>query len=124
MQEWLLFYPVRPWTINKDRNWHPKERAKHIKQWREAFYLLAKEASIPRQRYITVDIQPVLADNRLQDTAACVTAAKAAIDGIVDADVIEDDNPTYLGWIRFFPPVVERGTNGLLVKIYAEERLA
>lgn len=118
MSEWTLFYPVRPWTINKDRNWHPLQRAKVIKEWREAFEQLALDAQIPHLPYITVDICPVLGDRRLQDTAACVTAAKAAIDGIVDAGVIKDDNPEYLGWIRFFPPVVESGKNGLLVKIH------
>lgn len=109
---------MRPWTINKDRNWHPHQRAKVIKEWREAFTILAYEAKVPKLSYITVDIQPVLADNRLQDTGACVTAAKAAIDGIVDAGVIPDDNPNHLGWLKFYPPVVEKGVNGLLVKIH------
>ena len=118
MREWTLFYPVRPWTINKDRNWHPHERAKHIKEWRGAFNDLARDAFIPRLEFINVEICPVLGDRRLQDTAACVTAAKAAIDGLIDAGVIEDDNPQFLGSIKFYAPIVECCSNGLLVRIY------
>lgn len=116
-RNWILWYPVRPWTINKDRNWHHHQRAKNIKEWRNAFRELAVVEGIPRCNHVAFEIQPVLGDRRVQDTAACVTAAKAAIDGIVDAGVIEDDAPPFMQWMKFYPPVVEKGKNGLLVRV-------
>ena len=97
---------------------HHHTRAKNIKEWRDAFRLLAIEANVPRCDHVVFEVLPVLGDRRLQDTAACVVAAKAAIDGVVDAGVIEDDAPPFMQWIKFYPPVVEKGTNGLLVRIY------
>jgi hypothetical protein len=38
------------------------------------------------------------------DAAACVVAAKAGIDGIVDCGVLQDDSPQYVKWIRFWAP--------------------
>lgn len=125
MREYVLWYPVRPWTANKDRNMHHMERAKHIKEWRGAFKQLAIDADVPSMNSVCFEILPVLGDRRAQDTANCSTAAKAAIDGIVDAGVIPDDRPPYMQWIKFYPPLMppdtEKGVSGLLVKIYEYE---
>ena len=114
---WELFYDKRPWTTNKERNLHHHQRAKLVKEWRTAFKELALEAGIPALPKINVSVTPILPDRRVQDTAACNPAAKAAIDGIVDAGVIPDDTPEYLAWIKFYPCKVKKGHVGLLVQI-------
>ena len=64
-----------------------------------------------------IEAIPILGDRRRQDTAACVLATKAAIDGIVDAGVVPDDNPQYMKYVRFWPPVVVKGKNSLIVRV-------
>lgn len=114
---WTLFYPKRPWTTNTDRNLNPYKRAGKIKEWRKAYFDLATQAKIPLQRKIAVVITPVLPDRRKQDTAACNPAAKAAIDGLIDAGVILDDTREYLEFILFKPYEYDKGNPGLRVEI-------
>jgi hypothetical protein len=42
---------------------------------------------------------------RLQDTAACNPAVKAAIDGLVDGGLMKDDTPEHLVGVLFLAPV-------------------
>lgn len=114
---WTLSYPKRPWTTNADRNLNHFQRASRIKEWRKAFCDLATEAKIPLQRKIAVVITPVIPDRRIQDTAACNPAAKAAIDGLIDAGVIIDDTQEYLEFILFKPCEVRKGVSALEVDI-------
>lgn len=117
-QSWILFYPERPWTINKDRNLHPMQRAAIIKKWRNAYVDLAKDAGIPKLQWMVLDVIPLLPDRRLQDTAACVVAEKAAGDGVVEAGIIPDDKNEFLKWIRFRPCVVSSDkTTGLILRV-------
>lgn len=110
--EWELFYGVRPWTSNSERTWHHYKRASMVKEWREAFWALAKEAKIPPLTRIGVVVTPVLnGRGRIQDVGGCFPAAKAAIDGLVDANVIPEDGPMYVRWLLFKAP--ERGLPGL-----------
>jgi hypothetical protein len=48
-----------------------------------------------------------------QDVASCNPAAKAAIDGIVDAKILEDDSPEFLKAITFLRP--QRGKNAMVL---------
>lgn len=94
---------VRPWTTNSERTWHYQKRAKVVKETRERWFYLAKEARVPRLKKIKVAVVPLAKDRRWKpDVAACYPAVKAAIDGLVDAGVIPDDNPTHLESITFF----------------------
>lgn len=118
VREWTLWYPSRPFTTNTERTWHHHQRAKIVKEWREAFWALAKEAKIPRLTKFGVVVTPVLSGRgRTQDVAGCHPAAKAAIDGLVDAGIVPDDSPTYLRWILFQAP--EKGEPGLRVMVCA-----
>jgi crossover junction endodeoxyribonuclease RusA len=114
---WTLLYPHRPWTTNADRNLHPHQRAKRIKEWRKAFCQLATEQGIPLQRKIAIMVTPILPDRRIQDTAACNPAAKAAIDGLIDAGVIIDDTKEYLEFILFKPCEYRKGEPGLMLEV-------
>jgi len=119
--EWeLSFEGVRPWTVNKERKMHYHTRAKNVKLFREAFCELATDAEIPELQSMCIEATPVLSDNRLQDTAACNGAVKAAIDGIVDAGIVPDDSNEWLKWVKFYPCLVKKGTNGLIVKVIGD----
>lgn len=114
---YVIDYPVRPWTTNKDRNLYPQARAKLVKEWREAFKSLAIEENIPALEKIGIVATPILPDRKFQDTAACNPAVKAAIDGIVDAGVVPDDTPEYLGYVKFKPCVYVKGEAALVLEI-------
>lgn len=114
---WTLSYRTRPWTTNADRNMNPYKRGATIKEWRSAFCELALEQKIPLQQKIAIVVTPVIPDNRVQDTAACNPAAKAAIDGLIDAGVIPDDTKEFLEFILFKPCEVIKGKSALVLEI-------
>lgn len=97
----------RPWTTNQERKRGSHyERSEQTKWWREAFRDAALEANVPHFQAITIEVTPILPDRKIQDTGACYPAAKAAIDGLVDAGVIDDDAPKYVPTITFHSPVL------------------
>jgi hypothetical protein len=68
---------------------------------------------------VSVLALPVLATARSRpDTAACYPAVKAAIDGLVDAGVIPDDDPEHVVEIRFAAPAI--GSHDSLTIVVAE----
>lgn len=90
----ILFHPERPWTANSARAAkHWSVNASRTKQWRTAFHLLAFEAGVPSLGPCRVIVTPHLAKGPTQDVGARAPAAKAAIDGLVDAGVWPDDSP-------------------------------
>ncbi len=104
---WTLEDNEKPWTVNAERTWHYKKRARVVKDCRERFTWLALEQRIPRLERVNISVVPLAKDRRgIQDVAACALAAKAAIDGIVDANVLVDDDPEHLRSITFFPTQV------------------
>lgn len=96
----------RPTTMNDHRKMHHHVRARDDRFWRESGWALAKSAKVPQLQCIEVVVMPLLSDNRRQDVAACAPAAKAAIDGLVDARVIPDDTDVHLASVTFLPAVV------------------
>lgn len=115
---WMLEYRARPFTTNLIYGrWSRHQRNEANQEWRQAFALLAKEQKIPRQERIKVLAWPLLRDRRVQDVAACAPAVKAAVDGLVDADVIPDDDPRYVSMIAFGAPVQEHPYDALRIII-------
>lgn len=111
------FNGQRPLTVNKVRTMHRMAWANHVRQEREQWQLIAKRAEIPPQRCIRIIATPLHRDRRSpQDVAACAPEVKAAIDGLVDAGVIPDDDPTHLTEVIFRPPWV-CGADGLRLTI-------
>ena len=102
---WNLERPGnRPLTLNKERNLHHMERAGIVKDYRQAFGWLAKVEKIPALPAIKVYATPLAKDRRWkQDVGACFPSVKAAIDGLVDAGVLPDDNPDFVRALTFFP---------------------
>tara|TARA_Y100000401_G_C8222395_1_gene173982 strand:- start:220 stop:609 length:390 start_codon:yes stop_codon:yes gene_type:complete len=120
-ESWTIEDNERPWTLNAERRWHYHKRARIVKETRERFAWLALEAKIPKQKKIRVTAVPLLKQrNSIPDVAACFPAVKAAIDGIVDAGTIPDDDPSHLVSICFHAP--EFGEkNGLRVTIHKHD---
>lgn len=110
LQSWRLRFDERPWTSNTERRWHHHQRADAVRRWRAAFALLAREARMPSIEAVEVTVTPFLANRRgLQDVAGCYPAAKAAIDGLVDAGVLVDDTPERLRSLTFLAPIIGQG---------------
>lgn len=115
-ERWEVIHYDRPFTQNSvygKGNYHT--RAAAVKQWREAFAWLAKKAHIPSMQKCIVTCMPHLKDRRAQDTGACFPAAKAAIDGLVDAGVLPDDGPEHVVELRFFRPELKSPLGDALV---------
>lgn len=112
-REWSLIHEERPWSLNTERTWHHQTRARFVKSWRYAFRILALEAKVPRLQACAVSVRPL---GVRQDIGNCYGAAKAGIDGLVDAGVIENDTPEFLGAIVFLPP--ERGVPALEIVVH------
>lgn len=96
-------------------------RAKRVKEWRGAFYWLAKNAGIPQLEWMKVIAEPWQRGGVLQDVAACNPAVKAAIDGLVDAGVIPDDKPEFLHSVEFLQP--RKGKDALVLYVHGVPRL-
>lgn len=103
MSTWSLTYESMPWSLNQERKSHWSWRAERAQEWRGAFHLLAMEAKVPALAKIAVVVS-VEGPGILQDVGNCYPAAKAAVDGLVDARVIPDDIPEHLVLLGFTPP--------------------
>lgn len=109
LSTFTLEYPHRPWTTNAERSGNRWERAKLTKEWRQAFCALASQLRPEPLAWCDVEVELWHATRRgVQDTGACHPAVKAAIDGIVDAGVLEDDTPDIVRSIRFHAPKIGR----------------
>jgi len=103
---WYMEDNVRPWTLNSERRWHWSKRANVVKGTRERFFWLAKEANIPKLDVVKIDVVPLVESRRqVADVAAHYPSAKAAIDGLVDAGIIPDDNDRHISRISFYASV-------------------
>ncbi len=106
MSRYTLTHVARPWTMNMDSSgrsnrWSKGER---VREWRGVFHLLAIEQKIPALHAVTVTVVHETATRRIVDTVACAPAAKAAIDGLVDAGLWPDDGPSFVTDVTFRPP--------------------
>jgi len=97
----VVRYDAKPWTLNAERRMHHMTRAKLAREWRSAFAWLARTHRVPRAEGAVLIVQPHRAKGRAQDCDACHPAAKAAIDGLVDAGVLKSDGPTDVVEIRY-----------------------
>lgn len=98
----------RPWTTNGERRGNRWDRASQTAEWRSLFGWLARSRPLPQLTQVACIVALTL-KGRLQDTAACNPAVKAAIDGLVDGGLLVDDTPEHLLSVTFMSP--ERGDN-------------
>lgn len=100
----LELHGNRALTLNKERTLHRMERAAIVKDYRESFGWMAKAQQVPALAAIKVFATPLAKDRRWkQDVGACFPSVKAAIDGLVDAGVLPDDNDEFVRALTFFP---------------------
>lgn len=101
--------PVRPVSLNAERAGNRFARAASTADVRSWAKVCAREAMGPVHRMplfdrVAIEIQPWAINRRYrQDIGACMPTAKAAIDGLVDAGVIQDDDDTHLVRLSFVP---------------------
>lgn len=122
MDQWVLTYEARPWLLNAERAGGARGigghfgRAEKVAEWRTTFAALSLAEKVPPLEWVTVEAAQTCRDHRMPDVGACLPAVKAAIDGIVDAGVIPDDDPRYLHALTFLAPVCT-GTDALNLRI-------
>jgi hypothetical protein len=92
-------------TMNSVYGTHNRyARAAIVKTWREAAAWQVRADLWAPMRQVKVECWPVKPDRRgIQDVGACMPAVKAAIDGIVDAGILEDDGPEFVVELTFKP---------------------
>lgn len=114
-----LTYAKRPWTVNDERGGHHNNLShwsvlSPLKtEWRQAFKLAAKQAKIPHFDRVGIEVRQYCRTEQMPDTGANYGAVKSAIDGLVDAQVIDDDDRRYVKYILTFAP--EKGPGDALV---------
>jgi len=114
-----LEHRARPWTTNAERRMHHHARADLVAEWRHAFATLARAEHVPTLERVIVTAMPIMASRRSRpDVGACLRAVKAAVDGLVDAGVLEDDDPDHLLELRFTAPAM--GARDALVLLVTE----
>ncbi len=112
-------YGTRPYLLNQERKDHPRTRAKHVKEWREAFALAAMVSDLPRPipGPVHIGVAPMLKGHWKQDVGACFPTAKAAIDGLVDAGFLPNDEPEWVRMLSFCAPTTHQAENGLILYV-------
>lgn len=118
---YTLHWDERPFTSNSERSMHHMKRASLVRKWREAFYFLALEAKLPQLENVSIVCSPYAKDGRWRaDCGAIFPTVKAAIDGLIDAGMCEDDNPDYVKYIGFNAPIIS-GYDRLELEITGDE---
>lgn len=115
-REWTLIHFDAVPLLNAERSGHWREHRETTRAWRQAFKILALAQKIPLLDAIEVVVTHERKTKRSVDCAAAAPAAKAAVDGIVDAGVLVNDTPVFVRRITFEAPVVT-GQEGLRVLI-------
>lgn len=115
---WRLVLDATPWSVNAQVRWHYMQRAQVVREWRTAWALLARQQQVPALQACTVEVLTQVAKpGRLHDAGNEFYAAKAAIDGLVDAGVLPNDTPKHLHAITFHAPMRgDRTRMTLLIK--------
>lgn len=82
--------------LNANQRLHWRKKAPLTRALRQQACVLAKQAGIPTlgRAHILGEFRPP--DRRRRDVANLYPSFKAAIDGLVDAGVLEDDDDTHL----------------------------
>lgn len=93
---WRIEFPARQELLNANQrlHWAPKNRI--TQQIRSDAFLLARAAKIPPLDRIRVDAIYEPPDRRRRDAGNYYPTYKAAIDGLVDAGVVGDDDSKHV----------------------------
>jgi crossover junction endodeoxyribonuclease RusA len=92
-REWTLPLAfTKPLSLNDRQHWQTKRKL--TRAWRDHTRDLAVRAGIPHLARFTVVLHYVPRDNRRRDVDNVTPSLKAAVDGLVDAHVADDDDST------------------------------
>ena len=112
----MLDAPARMMTMNWARGVANRwEVAEVTSLWRFCAKVRARTLAVPAYGHLRVRVTPYQAKGRLADAGAHLPCAKAAIDGLIDAGVLPDDDPRYVGAITLVAP--QRGPDGLRIEL-------
>lgn len=105
-----IFIPGRIWTMSRERSISKWDRAEWVRDIREAARIrtldaMRRDATPAFTVPVTVEFMPYQAVGVLADTANHLPPCKAVLDGIVDAGLLPNDNPTWVVSQTFYPPV-------------------
>jgi crossover junction endodeoxyribonuclease RusA len=97
-KSWTLELPPGTLLINANQNIHWRDRAKLVKALRQTAWAIARRDKLPalQRAHIFYVFHPDTKGDRRRDSGNWSPSAKAAIDGMVDAGVLPDDNHTRL----------------------------
>ena len=120
MTQWdiKLPYPKPPLSLNDREHWAP--RAKKQKDVRATTALLARQAGIPRLDTAKVRLVWLVSDRRRRDRENITATLKPAIDGLVDAGVVEDDCWGIVTESSCAIALVEKGREGVYLQVLGE----
>ena len=96
-RSWRLALPAEITLINANDRMHPAKRSPYIKVIRNAAWAMARHHKIPalQRAHIFYVVHPDTKGRR-RDPGNWSPSAKAAVDGLVDARVLPDDDHTRL----------------------------
>ena len=94
---WRLELPPGTLLINANQNMHWRDRSKLVKAIRQTAWAIARRDKLPalQRAHIYYVIHPDT-QTRRRDPGNWSPSAKAAVDGLVDAGVLPDDNKEHL----------------------------
>ncbi|MET7713734.1 hypothetical protein [Streptomyces sp. NPDC005407] len=94
---WRLKLPAGTLLINANQTLHYRKKADLVKALRNTAWALARQAKLPalQRAHIFYVIHPDTKGRR-RDPGNWSPSAKAAVDGLVDAGILPDDNSTRL----------------------------
>ena len=94
---WRIALPPNTKLINANQNIHYRRKAELVKVIRNAAWTMARHSNIPalQRAHIYFVIHPDTRTSR-RDPGNWAPTAKAAVDGLVDAGVLPDDDSTRL----------------------------
>lgn len=94
---WTVRLPYRtpPLSLNSRQHWAAKARV--TRQVRQDVLVLLRAARVPACGRVVVQLGYTPRDRRRRDTDNLVATLKAVADGVVDAGVVPDDTPEFMG---------------------------
>ena len=119
-----MWVPGETWTTNKERNLHHFARSKLVSPLRQSAMVLTRNwrnqhGGISFKTPVYVEFRPVQGmRGPLADTANHLPPCKAVLDGVVDAGLIPEDNPEWVKWQTFMPPLKGR-EQGVTIRLCA-----
>lgn len=118
-----LVFPGRPTTINEFIRLHRMKAHGITRDYRDQATWLARQAGMHRAKVSFIELVEVCPEYRtnrsLPDTGAAVLVVKAIVDGLVDAGVVPNDTPAYVGSQLHRPPALSTvGADQLVVRFH------